>query len=107
MAKKTRTRSGRAILEGLIGTSARVRRGIDQERQRADIAQQIYDARVQAGLTHQQLARLVGTTQTVIARLEDADYQGHSLRLLQRIAHALHRTVHVELKREPAATWVR
>ena len=32
------------------------------------------------------LAKLVGTTQSVIARLEDADYQGHSLNMLGRIA---------------------
>jgi hypothetical protein len=31
----------------------------------------------------------VGTTQSVIARLEDADYEGHSLRMLARIASAV------------------
>jgi transcriptional regulator with XRE-family HTH domain len=49
----------------------------------------IYNARTLAGLTQQQLAELVGTKQPVIARLEDADYEGHSLAVLQRIAAAL------------------
>ncbi len=36
-----------------------------------------------------QLAELVGTTQSMIASLEDADYEGHSLSMLQRIATAV------------------
>jgi transcriptional regulator with XRE-family HTH domain len=54
-----------------------------------DIAELIYDARLAAGLTQAQLAAKVGTTQSVIARLEDANYNGHSLSMLQRIAAAL------------------
>ncbi|MFM5983247.1 MAG: helix-turn-helix domain-containing protein, partial [Sphaerospermopsis kisseleviana] len=52
----------------------------------SQVSQIIYDARKQAGLTQKQLADLVGTTQSVIARLEDADYEGHSLSMLARIA---------------------
>ena len=55
----------------------------------AHIAQLIYDARTAAGLTRAELAKLIGAQQPVIARLEDADYQGHSLTMLQRIAEAL------------------
>lgn len=44
-----------------------------------------------------QLARLIGTSQPTIARLEDADYQGHSLSMLQRIAAALHRPLVISL----------
>jgi hypothetical protein len=32
---------------------------------------------------------LIDTLQPVIARFEDADYEGHSLSMLQRIAEAL------------------
>jgi len=38
---------------------------------------------------------LVGTTQSVISRLEAADYTGHSLGMLRRIANALHCRVEV------------
>ncbi len=41
------------------------------------------------------LARLVGTTASVICRLEDADYEGHSLSMLRRIAAALHKRVEI------------
>jgi len=35
------------------------------------------------------------TTASVISRLEDADYEGHSLAMLNRIAGALHRRVEI------------
>jgi ribosome-binding protein aMBF1 (putative translation factor) len=62
-----------------------------QERVKSQAAQVIYDARLVAGLTQTELARLAGTTQSVISRLEDGDYDKHSLALLERIAAALHR----------------
>jgi hypothetical protein len=42
------------------------------------------------------LAKLVGTTASVICRLEDADYEGHSLAMLNRIAGALNKRVKIE-----------
>lgn len=57
------------------------------------IADMIRDAREEAGLSQTQLAKLVGTQQSVISRLEDADYEGHSLSMLQRIAKALGKTL--------------
>jgi DNA-binding Xre family transcriptional regulator len=70
---------------------------LESEREKAAIAAQIYDLRTKAGLTQKQLADLVGTTQSVISRLEDADYRGHTLSLLERIASALHCRVEVRL----------
>jgi len=66
-----------------------------QERVKSQAAQAIYDARLAAGLTQRQLASLAGTTQSVISRLEDGDYDKHSLAMLKRIATALHRRVEV------------
>ena len=57
------------------------------------VARKIYALRKRAGLTQQQLAKLVGTTASVICRLEDADYQGHSLAMLRRVADALNKRV--------------
>ncbi|MBW4552423.1 MAG: helix-turn-helix transcriptional regulator [Aphanocapsa sp. GSE-SYN-MK-11-07L] len=48
-------------------------------------------------MTQQQLADRIGTKQSVIARLEDADYEGHSLSMLQRIAGALNQRVEIKL----------
>ncbi len=55
--------------------------------------QMIYNARQEEDLTQSELAKRVGTTQSVISRLEDADYEGHSLPMLRKIAHALNRQV--------------
>jgi ribosome-binding protein aMBF1 (putative translation factor) len=63
----------------------------------AKVAQLIYTARKQAGLTQQQLADLVQTKQSVIARLEDADYEGHSLSMLQRIGEALGQRIEINM----------
>lgn len=63
------------------------------------VAELIYDARKQAGLTQAQLAEAVGTKQQVISQLEDADYDGHSLSMLERIANALH--VRIEIRFVP------
>ena len=62
---------------------------LQREREKAYIAGQIYDMRMRAGLSQAELAARVETTQSVISRLEDADYKGHSLKMLHRIAKAL------------------
>lgn len=62
---------------------------VEQETISLRVAQLVHDARVAAGLTQKQLAELVGTGQSAIARLEDADYEGHSLSMLRRVAAAL------------------
>ena len=57
------------------------------------VARQIQQLRKSAGLTQGQLAKLVRTTTSVISRLEDAEYAGHSLAMLRRIALALNKRV--------------
>jgi ribosome-binding protein aMBF1 (putative translation factor) len=68
---------------------------LEEERANAAIARQIYVLREKAGLSQRELARLVGTTASVICRLEDADYEGHSLAMLRRIAGALDKRVEI------------
>jgi ribosome-binding protein aMBF1 (putative translation factor) len=87
MGKKMRDAT--RILDKLTGEDGALRKMIAEEALNVRVARMIYDARTQAGLTQAQLAELIGTKQPVIARLEDADYEGHSLSMLQRIAEAL------------------
>jgi ribosome-binding protein aMBF1 (putative translation factor) len=87
MARKERDAT--KILDHLTGKDPGLREMIAEEALNARVARMIYDARTRAGLTQAQLAELIGTKQPVIARLEDADYEGHSLSMLQRIAEAL------------------
>jgi transcriptional regulator with XRE-family HTH domain len=67
------------------------------EQVRADdaVARKIYDLRVKAGLSQRELAKLIGTTASAICRLEDADYEGHSMAMLNRIAAALDKRVEI------------
>ncbi len=69
----------------------------------AQVSMIIYDIRKQAGLTQSQLAEAIGTTQSVIARLEDADYEGHSLSMLTRIASALNQKLEIKMSPREAA----
>ena len=68
---------------------------LEEERGNAAIARQIFTLREKAGLSQRELARMVGTTASVICRLEDADYEGHSLAMLRRIAGALDKRVEI------------
>jgi transcriptional regulator with XRE-family HTH domain len=57
----------------------------------------LHKVRTEAGLSQRELARRVGTTASVICRLEDADYAGHSLAMLRRIAVAVGKRVEVRV----------
>jgi ribosome-binding protein aMBF1 (putative translation factor) len=82
----------------MIGDDSKRRKILEEARVNLAVAQLIYDAREKAGLTQSELAELIGTKQPVIARLEDADYDGHSLSMLQLIAAALNHRVEIRLK---------
>jgi ribosome-binding protein aMBF1 (putative translation factor) len=60
-----------------------------------EVARKIYNLRTKAGLSQRQLAKLIGTSASVICLLEDADYEGHSLSMLRRIASALDQRVEI------------
>ena len=70
-------------------------KNLEEARANEKIARKIHELRTAASLTQTQLARLIGTTASVICRLEDADYEGHSLPMLRRIAGALNQRVEI------------
>jgi ribosome-binding protein aMBF1 (putative translation factor) len=80
-----------------IGENTARKASFEAERVNAEVAKTIYELRKKAGLTQKELAQIVGTTQSVISRLEDADYEGHSLSVLNRIAMALNRRLSVQM----------
>ena len=93
--RPARGKEARAVLDGLIGKDQDLRDMVVEEHLNVRVARMIHDVRKEAGLTQKELAKLVGTTQSVISQLEDADYEGHSLSMLQRIATALHRRLKI------------
>ncbi len=73
--KKTTSDAVKILHRRYINGKPRRERALAKERERADIAQQIYDRRTKAGLTQAALAKKVGTTASVIRRIESADYE--------------------------------
>lgn len=61
---------------------------LEEARASAEVARKVYELRSQSGLTQRELAKRVRTTPSVISRLEDDDYRGHSLSMLHRVAAA-------------------
>ena len=68
---------------------------LEEARAEDELARKIYELREQAGLTQARLAKLIGTSESVISRLEDSDYKGHSLTMLKRIAAAVDKRVEI------------
>ncbi len=68
---------------------------LEEARAEDELARKIYEMREQAGLTQKKLAKMIGTTPSVISRLEDSDYEGHSLTMLKRIAAAVDKRVEI------------
>ena len=78
----------RQIVEQRGRKSPVYRKAFERTLQQIDLALLVREMREGAGLTQTELAKKVATTQSVIARLEDAEYTGHSLTMLERIAAA-------------------
>jgi len=76
------------------GKPARIAQ-LDNQRSGDEVARKIFVLRESAGLTQKSLAERVGTTASVICRLENADYEGHSLTMLNRVAAALNQKVEI------------
>ena len=101
MTEKKKTASAVDILHRrYVGDDPKRMAAIEAARVHAEVARTIYELRTEAGLTQGELAELIGTTQSVISRLEDEDYDGHSLTMLNRIAVALNQKLTVVMKAE-------
>ena len=73
---------------------------VEEERKRLSLAERIRDTRKKTGLSQKELATLIGTTQSAIARLESGEYERLSISTLLKVSLALNCRLRVEL--EPA-----
>lgn len=101
--KKRRTTDLLKILQARYFDTPEARAGLEEARASAEVARQIFALRTEAGLTQRELAERVGTKNTVICRLEDDDYEGHSLSMLRRIAKALGKRVEIRFVSDPGS----
>lgn len=108
MPHKKRTTDGLKILhDRFVKGDPKRLAAMARHRQNFEIAMEIFDLRQKAGLTQKQLADKISTTQSVISRLEDADYRGHSLEMLRRIAEALNCRLEVHITPENPCAYAR
>ena len=88
LKRKFRSSTVQYLYDRYVGDDPKRIEEYEQEVLNAEIARKIYDLRTKAGLSQRELAKKVGTSASVICRLEDADYDGHSLYMLKRVAEA-------------------
>jgi predicted transcriptional regulator len=89
------------FIEQRARKSAVYRKTFARTLQQIDLAMLVREMREDAELTQSALAKKAGTTQSVIARLEDAEYVGHSLSMLERIAVACGVALKLRAEKKP------
>jgi len=67
-----------------------------EERQALKLAMKIAELRDQKGLSQQELAKLMGTSQQAISRIESGEYEGFTLKTLEKIAEATGMRIKIE-----------
>jgi ribosome-binding protein aMBF1 (putative translation factor) len=83
----------RALHDRFVGDDPERVASYENAKTNAEVAGAVYALRTEAGLSQRELAERVGTSASVICRLEDADYEGHSLSMLRRVAGAVGKRV--------------
>lgn len=76
-----------------------MKRRVEKEKEKMRLAWQIRQLRQQAGLSQEQLAKIIGTSRTAITRMENEGYDRYSLHTLRRVAEALDAELVVGLRR--------
>lgn len=85
------------LTEKLLKQDPSLKEEFEKADRAIDIAYQIYDLRKKAGLTQTQLAKLVHTSQSNIARIESADYTSYTWKTLEKITKALKARLEVRI----------
>ena len=93
--RKFRSTALQYTYDRFIGHDPKLVEEYEAEVIHAGIARKIYEIRTKAGLSQRQLAQKIGVTASVICRLEDADYDGHSFGMLNCVAEALDKRVEI------------
>ena len=95
-SRNRKTTEAAAILYKLfVEGKPKMQAMLKEAEQDMDVAEQIHNLRMEAEMSQAELAKLVGTTASAISRLESADYDGHSMAMLRRIAAALNKQVKI------------
>lgn len=83
------------IMDRRYGGSNEWDKLVAEESLKTSVGQVVHDLRDEAGLSQTKLAALVGTSQSIISRVENADYEGSALEMLARVCMALQKDIKV------------
>ncbi len=89
MTNKTGTTDALKILAREEGDDPELSMLLADATNDSQVAELLYDARIQKGYTQDKLAKKTGTPQSVVSQLEDADYDSQTLATIRRVAKAL------------------
>ena len=85
------------LTEKLLKQDPALKEEFERADQAWDIAFQIINLREKMGLTQKELADIIGTKQSNIARLESADYTSYTLKTLEKITKALRAKLEIKI----------
>ena len=99
MTKKKTTKDAVEILHRrFVEGNPAMEQALLEVRAERRIAEAVIDLRRILGLSQKKFADLVGTTASVIGQLEDADYDGNAMNMLERIAAAVADKVELDVR---------
>ena len=96
-AKKTSSATRIMFDRFFRGRSERIS-SLRQTAREMALGERIRNLRERAGLTQEQLARKIGSSKSAMSRIEDADYDTHSMSTLRKVAHALHQRLLIDFE---------
>ena len=85
------------LIDKALKIDPSLQEGLDKADRAWDIAFQIYNLRKKSGLTQTQLAKLIKTSQSNIARIESADYTGYTFKTLEKVTKALKANLEIRI----------
>lgn len=95
MIKKTD--DAMALINNLITQDSPMQEMIEESYINAEIGQLIYDTRIKEQVTAKELADRIGIQESVILDLEEGDYEGNALIILEKVAKVFHQKIQVQL----------
>lgn len=94
-------------IEKILKEDPSFKEKLDKAGRAWDIAFQIYDLRKKSRLTQTQLAKLVKTSQSNIARIESADYTGYTFKTLEKVTKALKAKLEIRIVPQTSNNFIR
>lgn len=85
-----------AMINNLIAQDSQMQEMIEESYINAEIGQLIYDTRIKEQVTAKELADRIGIQESVILDLEEGDYEGNALIILEKVAKVFYQKIQVQ-----------